>query len=253
MIYLREALMTGERLPYDAEVEYLESTGTQYVDTGYRMNNNCRIELLVSAETTTGISRNVFGCRTSFASKNFSSNSVPLYGYTVDFNNSNTTAYRVTVPVDTRFIAHIVADKDERTIYNETTGATIATNATPCPDVFTCDYSAYLFHTSGSPFQSHMMVGRMYFVKMWDNGVLVRDFIPVRFTNENGVTEGAMFDKVSGTLFRNAGTGAFVIGPDASAANGGGGYKRQCVRRSHTRSWRPSARFYSPRLWKEVA
>ena len=43
---------------------------------------------------------------------------------------------------------------------------------------------------------------------------LVRDFIPVRFTNEKGVTEGAMYDKVSGTLFRNAGTGAFVIGPD---------------------------------------
>ena len=33
----------------------------------------------------------------------------------------------------------------------------------------------------------------------------------------------------------------------------GGGYKRKCVRRSHRRSWRPSARFYAPRLWKEVA
>lgn len=32
-----------------------------------------------------------------------------------------------------------------------------------------------------------------------------------------------------------------------------GGYKRKCVRRSHRRSWRPSARFYAPRLWKEVA
>ena len=25
----------GKRLPYDAEVEYLESTGTQYIDTGW--------------------------------------------------------------------------------------------------------------------------------------------------------------------------------------------------------------------------
>ena len=34
LINLRNALMTGKRLPYDAEVEYLESTGTQWIDTG---------------------------------------------------------------------------------------------------------------------------------------------------------------------------------------------------------------------------
>lgn len=53
---------------------------------------------------------------------------------------------------------------------------------------------------------------------MMMDGVIVCDLQPVRFTNENGVSEGAMYDKVSGTLFRNAGTGEFVIGPDASAA-----------------------------------
>ena len=40
------------------------------------------------------------------------------------------------------------------------------------------------------------------------------DLIPVRFTNENGETEGAMYDKISNMLFRNQGTGMFVIGPD---------------------------------------
>lgn len=42
-----------------------------------------------------------------------------------------------------------------------------------------------------------------------DNGVLVRDYIPVRV----GQT-GYLFDNVSKQLFGNAGTGAFVIGPD---------------------------------------
>lgn len=37
----------------------------------------------------------------------------------------------------------------------------------------------------------------------------VLDLMPVR---DNG--EGAMYDRVSGQLFRNAGTGAFIIGPD---------------------------------------
>lgn len=47
----------------------------------------------------------------------------------------------------------------------------------------------------------------------------VRDMIPVRFTNEQGVSEGAMYDRVSGQLFRNSGTGAFSFGTDIA---GGG-------------------------------
>lgn len=46
--------------------------------------------------------------------------------------------------------------------------------------------------------------------------ITVRDFVIVRFTNELGVSEGAMFDKVTKKLFRNAGTGSFVIGPDVA-------------------------------------
>lgn len=49
------------------------------------------------------------------------------------------------------------------------------------------------------------------------------ELIPVRFTNEQGVSEGAMYDKVSGKLFRNAGTGAFVIGPDKVGTEVAGG------------------------------
>ena len=50
--------------------------------------------------------------------------------------------------------------------------------------------------------------------KCFDNGEMVCDYIPVRFTNEDGLTEGAMYDYVSGELIRNAGDGAFIIGPD---------------------------------------
>lgn len=50
---------------------------------------------------------------------------------------------------------------------------------------------------------------------MWAiDGTPLRDFIPVRFTNENNQSEGAMYDKVTKQLFRNKGTGNFTIGPD---------------------------------------
>ena len=51
-------------------------------------------------------------------------------------------------------------------------------------------------------------------IKIYIGDNPVRDFIPVRFTNERGETEGAMYDRVSGQLYRNSGTGAFIIGPD---------------------------------------
>jgi hypothetical protein len=68
---------------------------------------------------------------------------------------------------------------------------------------------------------------KIYGFKVWESGILVRDFIPVRFTNELGVSEGAMFDRANPTvgmnpdgsprtdgLYRNRGTGVFSWGDD---------------------------------------
>lgn len=55
---------------------------------------------------------------------------------------------------------------------------------------------------------------RIYHMDISSGAGYIRRFVPVRFTNELGVSEGAMYDRVSGELFGNAGTGAFVIGPD---------------------------------------
>ena len=55
---------------------------------------------------------------------------------------------------------------------------------------------------------------RLYDFKIYQENTVVCDTKMCRYTNENGVSEGAMYDRVSGQLFRNAGTGALVIGPD---------------------------------------
>ena len=44
---------------------------------------------------------------------------------------------------------------------------------------------------------------------MWDGETLVRDYIPVRVGQV-----GYMYDKVSGQLFGNSGTGNFILGND---------------------------------------
>lgn len=55
---------------------------------------------------------------------------------------------------------------------------------------------------------------RFSWCRMFIEGESVRDMIAVRFTNEQDVSEGAIYDRVSGQLFRNQGTGAFPYGPD---------------------------------------
>lgn len=53
------------------------------------------------------------------------------------------------------------------------------------------------------------VLSRLYWSKYYRDGILIRDFIPVRVGQV-----GYLFDKISGKLFGNSGTGKFVLGPD---------------------------------------
>lgn len=57
--------------------------------------------------------------------------------------------------------------------------------------------------------RNNQFIGRIYYCKIWQNEVLVRDLIPVRI---NG--DGALFDLVTEKMFRNGGTGTLTYGPD---------------------------------------
>ena len=75
----------------------------------------------------------------------------------------------------------------------------------------------YIFKRSNSATETtYGLSGRFYFCKIWQNGILVRDFIPVRVDST-----GCMLDKANLTggtnndgIYYNAGTGSFVLGPD---------------------------------------
>lgn len=74
----------------------------------------------------------------------------------------------------------------------------------------------YIFanHNSSSGATAIQQVGgmKLYSFKMYDNGVLVRDFIPVK----NNLGEAGLWDRVTKQFFANAGTGSFVAGPEYS-------------------------------------
>ncbi|MBO7536272.1 MAG: hypothetical protein J6T34_03935, partial [Bacilli bacterium] len=57
-------IMLGPVIPKEyQEVEYIQSSGTQYIDTGFKLNQNSGVELQIS-NITYGNTK-IFGSRTS--------------------------------------------------------------------------------------------------------------------------------------------------------------------------------------------
>lgn len=84
------------------------------------------------------------------------------------------------------------------------------TNISADSNTFSSQNSIYLFGVHRNDFKSGYAKNfRVYYFKMYNSGTLVRDFIPVRVGQI-----GYMYDKVSGQLFKNIGSGNFILGPD---------------------------------------
>ena len=191
-------------LPYDAEVEYIESTGTQTIDTGIVVDDNYYVLQCDMCSSTLGQSvawSTYFGSYNGESAKstriiNNATNLNSMYGGYMRRSNGQ------------RFITgnyFVAQDRSQYTL--EYMKMTIVR-----PEFG--DWIIPLDAPEGNPDTSTVKLFgacmRCWGFRISHEGVDVIDFIPVRFTNEQGVSEGAMYDRVSGQLFRNAGTGAFL-------------------------------------------
>ena len=196
-------------LPYDSGVEYLESTGTQWIATGLRGKQGYdffyRVNFTnLSSSVATGIGgefENGMSCYIGLVRINFT-----LAYHYKDTRSPIVVKQNVQSGVDYDIHAHLYPEDQYFVVDGvKSSVGRIAGN-------FTSNLYMRLFCiNSVSPVYSFL---RLSYCSIYDNGELVRDFRPVRFTNEYGEPEGAMYDGVSGGLFRNAGSGAFIIGPD---------------------------------------
>lgn len=190
----------GANLPYDAEVEYLESTGTQWIDTLVTLDSDDVVTLkgsLANRNSFFGVFRND---GTSFNLTGTGSSSMFRYG-----TSNPSTATSLNVPYVFE-CGNGNFSVDGNLVFSSSQSFTGVTNCT----LFARNGAA----TTSSFQMSDYLKGKIYWLKIKKASILVRDMIPVRFTNELGQSEGSMFDRVSGELFRNKGTGAFIIGND---------------------------------------
>ena len=211
MLGARTAAWSGKALPYDAEVEWIESTGTQYIDTGIYAVNNIIVEGSVIPEDYTTINKPRIIIGTDYTGNGWTF--VIRQPYDAERNCLQVMfgGWWTRNPYNTSLDAGVVA-----TFKYDREGKIFVVNGTIVSARTPSDFSQHKILIGKNMNQGFGKLPSLKTVhikiSIGDNPV--RDFIPVRFTNKNGEDEGAMYDKVSGQLFRNAGTGAFIIGPD---------------------------------------
>ena len=198
-------------LPYDAEVQYLDSSGTQWLNTGIYPTSDIGAKMVVAPlSSTTGDQCALFcgsdSWRWGFGFRFNATIQISCLSRSVAFQNVDWTPVGSVKEVSYNFSNEKKAYLDGSLVYDNIPYGTVES---PGPIwMFGGNYNGTNELWRGAKM-------RVYSCQMTDDGVLVRDFIPVR-VGSGASAVGYMYCRVLGTLFGNAGTGAFAIGPDKS-------------------------------------
>ena len=196
LLYRRRYMGGVKGLPYDAEVEYLESDGTQYINTGIIPTNTIGVEISILYSN----SKNVLIGGGNAWSQEFL---IARDGKSIIFNANHSSGTRISRGNSYAGSQHIYKYENGDCYID---GELVGTNS---PSIPTTTKTLCVLCYNRNSGQGEFLVGKLYYVKILNNGVLQRDLIPVRVG-----TIGYMYDKISGTLFGNSGTGSFILGPD---------------------------------------
>lgn len=197
-----ELLLSREPLPYDAEVGYLGFTGTQYINTGILASQSTKIEIdvLWSGSSTQALA----GAR-NYTTKNSKAFCMYMLNTPAVQFTFGATAYNATgINTSERYVFTL----DHRRAYIDGTLVnTFSTSTFSTSDTILVGS----VHTGadGTDVESRMFVGNVYSIKVLSGSELQREYIPVRLGQV-----GYFYDKVSKTLFGNAGTSDFILGND---------------------------------------
>lgn len=192
------------------KLEYIQSTGTQYIKLDFTPGSDTRVVLDHQLTSTSGTYA-VFGSRTSTTSTDVFCVFVVNGQMRTDYAANEHGTLTATTSRET-------LDKDGRvTTYNGQTSTLSAAT-------FTCPRPMALFsvqNVSGtSVFDDQVdnrpVKMRLYSCRIYDGDALARDLVPARRQQDSAV---GVYDTVAGTFFGNSGTGTFTAGPVVSIAD----------------------------------
>lgn len=187
------------------EVEYLESTGDQWIDTGIYPGNTTQtdISFMLRGNTASTSYDCVAACEGNSVFYWISArNGSTQDRYLLNTSNSGATTVARTLNVRHNVSFNVVGNK---AIVDGVTYS-LGSVANTCSTTLTL-WGEHLYSNV-----SYRSIARIYSVAITNRstGTVLRDMIPVRVGSV-----GYMYDRISGQLFGNGGTGSgFILGPD---------------------------------------
>lgn len=170
-------------------VEYIESTGTQYIDTGLIMEKSTTMRMEISAQlTSNGNWAGVNGYMQHQASLGGGSKGL----FVVDYNG-NTHIENV------YFNNTLKYTQDWTSAYSGAKNKVAVIGMGNAENTWWTNISA----------NRYAQVGKWYYIKVYRSGTLVRDYVPC-VRNSDGVA--GLYDKVENKFYTNSGTGSFGSG-----------------------------------------
>lgn len=177
------------------QLEYIESTGTQYIDTGFIPNQDTRV--VCDSHSLTTSTTAIFGCRKD------TGGNLGFAAYT-NGGNINLTYNGSWITGNSYSGDRVVVDFDSPNGICSFEG----TQVSIAKATFQPTLSMYLFAFNTGGTASDIGSLTIYSCKIFDNGTLVRNFIPAK---NSGGTIG-LYDVVNNKFYTNAGSGTFTAG-----------------------------------------
>lgn len=199
----------GPKLPSGyTELEYIQSSGTQYIDTGFKPNQDTKISISMAFFGSAG--ENLLG------SRNSSSDATNRFGI-ITFSSSSkigsffgSTATQ-SISLDSS-IHNYTLSKAGLSVDGVSYGGAYTSS-------FSCTYPITLFAWNNGSNGIVKNSSKIIDCKIFSGEVLVRNFIPCK--NSSGVI--GLYDVIENQFYQNAGTGTFIAGPEIPSIEDKGG------------------------------
>lgn len=201
-----DIIYSASRLPSAfQEVEYIESSGTQYIDTWYQPNQDTKVDtnVLITQFPSSENAGNILGSRTAYGNSQYQLISWKIQNHVLEFRYGSrdyTASATISLTENTKY--NIVCSKLGLYVNNVLSHAVNTST-------FQTSYNLYIFgYNNAGVFSSPSFI-KLYSCQIYDNNTLVRDFVPCYRKSDNEI---GLYDLVNGVFYTNAGTGTFIVG-----------------------------------------
>ena len=202
--------------PFDSKIEYLQSSGTQYIDTGinYDFSNKISIDvdiIPINSNRSIIISNYCDGNASSISCElGGTSNShaiQPRFYISLTSKTNTSDTWQNALTLNTSYQISYEYNKSNGQKIFISNGNTSTLTYTGTKYGTTKNLLLFSDHRANkSAIANGLIIKKL---KIYKNAQIVRDFISVRIG-----TIGYLYDNVSEQLFGNNGTGSFTLGPD---------------------------------------